>query len=120
MGVTGFGHGRGGNIERRRRVRVPLHCPVRLHRRGYAQAVEGETRDLSSIGFYCVVAEAFYLGDDLDCVLTIPAQQFSSGPGNIDLHCESRVARVESLPSGSGLGCHIEHYSLVIRQPATE
>ena len=104
-----------GTIERRNRARVLLRCPLRLYKRGYAQPFEGETLDLSSAGFYCVVRESFVPGDCLDCILTVPAANFSSETGNVNLHCEVEVTRVENKPMGFGVACRIDHYSLILR-----
>src|SRR5262245_60226537 len=103
-------------IERRKRVRVALRCAVCLYRSGKPQAVYGETRDVSSAGFYCLTSESFMPGEGLDCVLAIPAEHFGAQLGSIDLHCEVKVARLDNLPSAYGLGCQIERYSLILRQ----
>src|SRR5262245_40999626 len=101
--------------ERRNRARVLLRCPLRLYRRGYAQRFEGETRDVSSAGFYCMVRESFIPGDNLDCILTVPAENFSRESGNVNLHCEVEVTRVDPKPAGYGVACRIHHYSLILR-----
>ena len=103
------------NTERRNRSRVLLRCPLRLYRRGYAQPFVGETVDLSSAGFYCTVRESFVPGDSLDCILTVPAENFSFDTGNVNLHCEVEVTRVDSKPAGYGVACRIDHYSLILR-----
>ncbi len=101
--------------ERRARTRVLLRCPLRLYRRGWAQPFEGETQDLSSAGFYCLVAESLHPGDCLDCILTVPGENFSFDTGNVNLHCEVEVTRVDSLPSNFGVACRIDHYSVILR-----
>ena len=101
--------------ERRTRDRVLLSCSVRLYRRGCPQPFEGETRDLSSAGFYCLVPETFLPGDQLDCILTVPGRNFSFDSGNVNLHCEVEVTRVEPQPVGYGVACRIDHYSLILR-----
>ena len=102
-------------MERRTRTRVLLHCPLRLYRRGFSQPIEGETLDLSSAGFYCVVRERFEQGDSLDCILTVPAENFSLDTGNVNLHCEVVVTRVHETSGGYGIACRIDHYSLILR-----
>jgi hypothetical protein len=106
-------------VERRERKRVLLHCPIRLYRRNLGQCIEGETLDLSSSGFYCVVRKRFEPGENLDCILSIPAENFSANfsadSGNIILHSEVEVVRVHAMPEGFGVACRIDHYSLVTR-----
>jgi PilZ domain len=101
--------------ERRTRNRVLLRCPLRLYRRGYSQPFDGETKDLSSAGFYCLVRESFFPGDNLDCILTVPAENFSFNTNNVNLHCEVKVTRVDNQPAGFGVACRIDHYSLILR-----
>jgi len=108
------------SAERRTRARVLLRCPLRLYRRGYAQPFEGETKDLSSAGFYCLVRESFFPGDNLDCILTVPAENFSVNTGNVNLHCEVKVTRVDNRPAGFGVACRIDHYSLILRSELAE
>jgi hypothetical protein len=102
-------------VERRTRTRVLLHCPLRLYRRGVSQPLQGETLDLSSAGFFCVVRERFEPGDNLDCILTVPAENFSQNTGNVNLHCEVVVKRVQARTEGFGVACRIDHYSLILR-----
>jgi hypothetical protein len=101
--------------ERRSRTRVLLRCPLRLYRRGRAQPFEGETQDLSSAGFYCLVHEPLHTGDCLDCILTVPGENFSFDTGNVNLHCEVEVTRVDDLSSTFGVACRIDHYSVILR-----
>jgi hypothetical protein len=107
--------------ERRTRTRVLLRCPLRLYRRGYAQPLKGETQNLSSAGFYCLVKErreSFLPGDNLDCILTVPAENFSFGTGDVNLHCEVEVTRVDPKTEGAGVACRIDRYSLILRPEA--
>jgi hypothetical protein len=92
---------------------------LRLYRRGFSQPVEGETLDLSSAGFYCVVRDRFDPGENLDCILTVPAENFSLDTGNVNLHCEVVVTRVHPRPEGFGVACRIDHYSLILRSDPT-
>src|SRR5258706_16323150 len=103
------------SFERRNRSRVLLHCPLRLYRRGHPQPFEGETENLSSAGFYALVREPFVPGDNLDCILTVPAENFSMNTGDVNLHCEVEVTRVDTRPDGFGVACRIDHYSLILR-----
>ena len=107
-------------IERRTRDRVLLRCPVQLYRSAYPQSFIGETRDLSSAGFYCLVLEPVAQGDRLDCILTVPASNFSSQSGDVNLHCQVEVVRVDSRPAEFGVACRIDRYSLILRSEAMQ
>ena len=107
------------SFERRNRSRVLLHCPLRLYRRGYAQPFDGETQNLSSAGFYGLVREQFLPGDNLDCILTVPAENFSFDTGDVNLHCEVEVTRVDNRQDGFGVACRIDHYSLILKPEVT-
>ena len=102
-------------MDRRHRARVLLHCPLRLYRLGTSQPFEGETQNLSSAGFYCLVRGAIDLGDHLECVLTVPGENFNQGNGDVKLLCQVQVVRVEDQPGGLGIACRIDHYSLILR-----
>jgi hypothetical protein len=103
------------DTERRTRARVMLRCPLRLYRRSSPHPHDGETLDLSSAGFYCMVREPFTPGESLDCILTVPAENFSFRTGNVNLHCEVFVTRVDERADGYGVACRIEHYSLILK-----
>jgi hypothetical protein len=104
-----------GHMDRRHRSRVLLRCPLRLYRAGSAQAFEGETQNLSSAGFYCLVRGSIDLGDHLECVLTVPGENFNQGKGDVKLRCQVQVVRVEDQPAGLGVACRIDQYSLIMR-----
>lgn len=101
--------------ERRRRTRNHLHWSVLLFRNQAAEAVESLTRDLSSIGFYCVTDVAFTPGERLVCALRIPTHDPNGKHLERRLECKVRVMRVE--PQGAdgtfGLACQIEDYHFI-------
>src|SRR6266702_3766524 len=99
-----------GTIERRTRARVLLTCPLQLYRSSNPQAFTGVTRDLSSAGFYCLVQEPMTPGDQLDCILTVPATNFSSDSGDVNLHCQVEVIRVDKRSAVFGVACRIHKY----------
>jgi hypothetical protein len=101
-------------MDRRRRSRVLLRCPLRLYRMGSSQPFEGETQNLSSAGFYCLVHGSVDLGDRLECVLTVPGESFNQGKGDVKLRCQVEVIRVEERSTGVGAACRIDHYSLIM------
>lgn len=100
--------------ERRKRKRISLHWPVRLFRNPGNASVESTTENLTSNGFYCVSKEPFELGEQLECVIAIPAGSFGYSEAPIRLQCRVRVMRVENQRDGFGLGCSIEDYDLLI------
>src|SRR5260370_36732814 len=110
-----------GTIERRTRDRVLLRCPVQLYRSAHPQSFTGETRDLSSAGFYRLVLEPVAQGDRLDCILTVPAANLSSQTdADVNLHCQVEVVRVDSRPAQLGVACRIDRYSLILRPEAMQ
>jgi PilZ domain len=101
-------------MDRRRRSRVLLRCALQLYRKGSSQPFKGETQNLSSAGFYCLLHEPVDLGDRLECVLTMPGESFNQGKGDVNLLCKVEVIRIEDQPTGLGVACRIEHYSLLM------
>ena len=102
-------------MDRRHRSRVLLRCPLRLYRVGSSQPVEGETQNLSSAGFYCLVQGSVDLGARLECVLTVPGESFNQDRSDVKLKCQVQVVRVEDQQAGLGVACRIDHYSLILR-----
>lgn len=100
--------------ERRKRKRIALHWPVRLFRPSGAAWVESRTENLTSNGFYCISKQAFQPGEELECVIAIPAGSFGYSDAPIRLQCRVRVTRVENQRDGFGLGCFIEDYGLLV------
>ncbi len=101
--------------DRRKRKRVSLQWPVRPFRPAKKDSIDSKTENLTSEGFYCVSREPFHLGEQLECVIVIPAGSFGSSESPVRLRCRVKVTRVESkeAQSGFGLGCHIEDYDLL-------
>jgi len=99
--------------ERRKRTRIALHWPVYLYREQGGASVESMTENLTSNGFYCVAREPFQMGEQLDCVIVIPAGAFGYSADPIRLQCRVRVMRVEDQIDTFGLGCAIEDYELL-------
>jgi hypothetical protein len=98
-------------FDRRQRARVAVHWTVYLLRKFAPHPIESFTRDLSSSGFYCVVAEPFVAGEPLQCRLLIPTHGGSSSA--LCLHGQVRILRVENLgPEGYGIACAIESYKI--------
>jgi hypothetical protein len=100
--------------ERRKRKRIALHWPVYLFRDQSAQSVESTTENLTSNGFYCVSKELFQPGEQLKCVISIPAGAFGYSEAPVRLQCRVKVMRVEDQSENFGLGCYIEDYELLI------
>lgn len=76
--------------------------------------VESETRDVSSGGFYCFTDEHFMPDERLECLLIVPLPEHSEGGGQLCLHCQVEVVRVDISPPGGayGIACRIEDYTV--------
>lgn len=100
--------------ERRKRLRVDLHLNVRLTRPG-SRPIESRTRNLSSEGFYCLSPEPLTLGEELDCMILIPAEDPKFRDDALGLECRARVVRVEKSEREGffGIGCHMQDYRAV-------
>ena len=99
--------------DRRKRVRVPVHWPVRLFGGVGNPAVETATENLSSDGFLCISNQRFEAGERLECEIVLPAESLGTPKKSLKLQCWVIVRRVEHRPAGFGLGCQIEKYTLV-------
>ncbi len=89
-------------IDRRKRPRFALRCPVRLAMNDRASALETQTENVSSAGFYCVAEEPLSLGEMVECVLQLPDWRRGLRDKEPLLRCRARVVRV--TPSGCGYG----------------
>ena len=103
--------------ERRKRKRVALHWPVRFYREPESPLIESTTENLTSNGFYCVSKEPFQLGEQLKCVIAIPAGALGYAERPVQLQCRVKVMRVENRSSDFGLGCFIEDFELLAKSP---
>jgi hypothetical protein len=99
--------------ERRKRTRIALRWPVYLYREQGGPSIESLTENLTSNGFYCVSKELFQLGEQLECVIAIPAGAFGYSADPIRLQCRVKVMRIENQIDRFGLGCAIEDYELL-------
>jgi len=100
--------------ERRKRVRAKVYWPVLLFRDDVAEAIESVTRDLSSIGFYCLSPRPFAVDESLVCVLKVPMHAPMGEERTVTIECRARVVRTEEMGNNRfGIGCRIEDYHLV-------
>jgi PilZ domain len=99
----------GGIPERRRRIRLPVHWPVRFLPSKQVSGFVTTTQDLSSAGFYCSSPVPLPLGNVTFCMLEVPAHQSGT---ILLLKCSVRVKRVEPINEDGfyGVGCQIEDY----------
>jgi hypothetical protein len=100
--------------ERRRRIRVHVHWPVRFFLEGTEETVDTVTQDLSSDGFYCQASTVFVPGEIRACTLGVPTHHRNGG-GIRPVLCKVRVIRVEALGADGlyGVGCRIEDYHFI-------
>ena len=99
--------------DRRKRVRVPVHWPVRLFGEVGRPAVETATENLSSEGFFCISNQRFEAGERLECEIVLPAKSLGTPKTSLKLLCCVIVRLVEHRRAGFGLGCQIEEYTFV-------
>ena len=107
------------SVERRRRIRMQVHWPLRLHRTNAPEIVETLTQDLSSDGFYCLAKTSFVPGEALACILSVPTHHPNGDDRMVSVECRVRIIRVASTQEGVyGVGCRIEEYRL-LHSPAS-
>ena len=101
-----------GSQDRRTQLRVQLRCKVHFLRQGSSAQIHGETRDISSGGFYCFADEPLTLGEILVCDLIMAAIPTGRKSQPLTLHSKVEVLRVEEGKAGFGMGCRIQDYSI--------
>jgi hypothetical protein len=104
-----------GKPDRRTRTRTKVRWQLALYRDQSSAAVQTETEDLSSRGFYFVSRIPFLRGESLIGRLSIPAHDPSGREHSLMLECRVRVVRAEGVGDGGlfGVGCQIDEYHLV-------
>jgi hypothetical protein len=91
-------------------MRLALRWAVRLTRVSGPE-VQGETRNVSSEGFYCAVPEVFSEGEPLECAIKIPTPP-SSGSHRY-MNCRCTVLRIEQVGTHLfGIACRINAYTV--------
>jgi PilZ domain len=100
--------------ERRKQERLALRLPVRFNSLDGSPAMNCMTENISSNGFYCICPEALVPGERRDVHLSLPARGYSRSGADVDLQCQVRVVRIDSIGTGPGFGvaCQIERYTL--------
>jgi len=101
--------------DRRRRPRLRLAYPIRLHQSGEEVRVEAKTEDLSCEGFFCISDRVFSPHDRLECELIIPSDKPGQlGEQNMVLRFRAEVVRV--VPQGAGgafgVACQFADYTI--------
>jgi hypothetical protein len=99
-------------LERRRRVRTPVHWPVTIFRSQSAETVESTTANLSSEGFYCSTKVPFVPGERLLALLHAPSHDPTAKESTCALTCQAQVVRIEPGDGTFGVACRIEDFSL--------
>lgn len=106
--------------ERRKNVRYSLHCRVSFFGKCSYPIAEGVTRDLSSMGFYCLSPMPLTVGESLTCLLRMPSSYPYRATNNaLTLECMVRVVRVENAgdEQAFGIGCQLEGYRSCSQEP---
>lgn len=98
--------------ERRKQPRAKVCWPVRLFRMSSDTVIESITRNLSSVGFYCLSPVPLDFSEAVLCILSLPAHDPRSKRRELPLHCQVRVVRVdtEAQQGLTGIACRIEDY----------
>ena len=97
--------------ERRKRVRIQVHWPLRFHNGKSMEAPETLTRDLSSGGFYCLTKMPFVPGEFRTCTLGVPTNYPRSTERLLSVECKVQVVRVQAEADGLfGVGFRIDDY----------
>lgn len=101
--------------DRRRRPRLRLAYPIRLHQSGEEVRVEAKTQDLSCEGFFCISERVFSAHQTLECELVIPGDE----PGQRvehDMVLRFRAEVVRVVPQGPGgafgVACRFADYTI--------
>ncbi len=108
-----------GEIDQRRfhRYGVNFPCTVRpvRKRKGSkphvltATAIEAETKDVSTGGFYFEVSADWKVGTEIECTIRLPVKAFGGQP--VAIRCRGKIARVTKKDPGSiGVGATIEQF----------
>lgn len=98
---------------RQKFARLGVRWTVQIFESSERPAISSETDNVSSDGFYFRTRERFSPGEELQCLVLIPAFDPALANRNLDLRCRVRVMAVEVLDGDKGFGveCHIESYS---------
>src|SRR5579863_5200999 len=81
--------------DRRRRPRLRLAYPLRLHRPGETSRIETKTLNISCEGFFCITDRIFSPRETLECELVILGEELRQPlEHNIILRCRAEVVRV--------------------------
>jgi hypothetical protein len=107
------------NPDRRRRFRVGLSWTVYFWRSNDARPIEGQTRNISSEGLYCVVNQEFIAGEAVTYTLMVPAFHAERRYDIVRLAGRAEVLRFDPLGAGVfGLACRVQDYKVL--PPGTE
>ena len=98
--------------DRRRKLRIPLNWTVRLTRPGESHNICASTKNISSEGMYCNIDGPFAVGEQVECVVFIPAFDPEDPNRVMSMNCLTRVVRVELCDTSSyGMALRIENYT---------
>jgi hypothetical protein len=101
--------------DRRRRPRLRLAYPLRIHIPEESTCVETKTEDLSCEGFSFISERSFSLHQVLECELVIPGEEVGRPIGrNLVLRGRAQVVRVVTKGHAGtfGLACQLKDYAI--------
>ena len=99
--------------DRREARRFSMNLPVRvLLNDANGPELKANTRDVSYRGLYFVAEAPFEKGNEIDFILTLPAQIISAG--DVNIRCHGRIVRVQAEDQGrTGIAAKIEKYEFI-------
>jgi hypothetical protein len=99
--------------DRREARRFAMNLPVRvIVNDGNGPELKANTRDVSYRGLYFIAEAPFEKGNEIDFILTLPAQIISAG--DVNIRCHGHVVRVEANEQGrTGIAAKIEKYEFI-------
>lgn len=105
----------GDSPDRRRRPRLRLTYPLRLHRPGDTSQIETKTEDISCEGFFCITDHMFSPREFLECELVILGAELREPlERDMVLRCRAEVVRVVPRAGETvfGVACRLADYTI--------
>jgi len=84
--------------EARTGKRFPLELPIRIHRSGNGNRLQGDDGESERGGVYIRADDSFEVGSPVDFEVVLPAA--STGGQESVLVCKGRVVRIDNLADG--------------------
>lgn len=99
--------------ERRRQERYELELPVVLLKMPGSTPIRTSTTNISNSGFYCNTQEPFSPGDQLRCLIVLPAEE-DEREDPCYLEGDAEVIRLLVTDEGFAVGCRLNEYHVIV------